>query len=1316
MEKRPHPRNYREQSKSATQKVIEEGYGEYLSYPRHKGEVYPHLAAFFETEITENPIRRQDIEKEVERYVEQNFEKILPLFFLTSFNNQRKFIEQLGLTNEQIAFFRGNYHIHTKEKNGEPETSQTDEYHPEGSKADNYYPGITETDFLTMGYAKDNIRLDTQSVDKVEGKVARRFYFKPAGRYLCKNDFGMRLWSEKERKMIEGDVENVTPFIKTIEQQFLRIQDNLLTLTYTGLDNLYTETVIEIQKEIPMPKYEDFENPNEYDKEMEKYQQKVNNIASTRTAKKLLKHFEQYPGDKKLILESIPFYKVEKRLHFQLEHIARKYGLITDGEPVAEYNNFRLHGHEMIKKIIREPNDDEKTGTTLKFIYFFKKTAIVENDIDLIGQTKNDVKDILAYNAAQSDEKIKNIFERLRYSRGKQSPFFYNDYQLYDFIRACGPKRAEQVLDVDSRDISKQMTGYTYIQAMGYDISRFEPSNLRKQLYEANKLDSSLIWEYIQKKEEKTIEKAKAKLGDKAIGKHWLELLGRRKARALFREGKRMYWFAQQIYMKNTHREHDRFYRHNFYGYDWGLYDLAKLNLPEEKLNEYLNKHINLIVALLNQDQNMAQDQYAEVPGAKSTSVSLGLIFEALKTNQNLKGVAIAQDKRRYLEGIIKNEITDDLEFALQDWPDEWKKAISKEEVSLYYEYSSDYLQIDPNGLAKYATWRATPEGKEWAKIFTETPKQKNDLDFRICLSGQTEEVRGWYKNGAEYVGNKTMQTYLMRFNATRDTNGQIANWHDVLYWIPNITKLTVADAKSVLSTIQTMDDNAEFIKLLPRYDAERDPLKKRGRIESVRELKKRVLAIESDIDLSTLPDDLVNIALTTPGFDLSALERMRRKRTDFQDLMKGKLDEKQPFKPHTIIFPDRPLTAVLAEALGSREKEIKGTAKSPKKLYKQLNQLIKGRTIDEESGERKMQIKDLLNKVPIDLEEKILSLLQQQNVNVDIVEAQIHAKSDPKGWVCGNYTDCCMSFGTSTNTDYMFNLSTQYFTVAYNGRIVAQSVVVDAENMKDGTPVVILDNIEVAKNYKQLSPQIAKAYQKFWSEYTSKPVKIGIDNSDLTLPGSKLQENTYQPKTRLTCSDSRGPYIYDFPRINVESIDEKVTFTNITLRDVNLIAEMEKKVYPEGMVQGEEYIKSIIESQIQLNTPGMASSFIIRKGSEAAGYVLMLMEPSGSEITKFTGKKIIHIYDMVVLPKFQKTGLAKKAMEHIIDVAKAYQISFEAEARETTSYKILMKESVREWLKSQGFHLRENRTLPEYLGNENFHFVLFENRRDENV
>lgn len=1280
---------------------IEEGYMEYLSSPSSKEGLHPKLADSFEIETTETPLRRQDIEKEVESYVDENFKEILPVL-LSSQVNHGELIKQLGLTNEQIGLLGANYYI--REENGEPAIFQTDEYNPEGRRVSEDDYGINSSDLLALAYARDAIRTDTQNeANRVGGKLSHRYYLKSQDRYLCKNDFGMRAWDEEEGKMAEGKTDNVAPFIQTIKQQLARIQENLSAVRHGLTIVTHEPTIQEKIREIIMPDYDDdFSDLKEYQREVEK-------AVSSRVAKKLLQHFEQNPGDKRLVLESVPIRKVSTQLHFQYDRIARKYDLIGGGTD-EDYQKFKRYGHKKIEKLVREPSDEEKTGTSLQFAYsdLFKKPVIVQyglfNRESLIAQAKGGVRDVLANRAAQADPQMQEVYTRYLCRRGEQSPYFYNDSKIYDFIQLIGIERASEILDQDDRNVSEQMTGFRYLEAMGYDSRDWEPARLKKQLYEAYKLRRSNVWGYLQKREQEGVQQEhRATVGDAG----WLSEQNKRKSRALFREGKRMYWLAQQVFIKNpNHSQEDRFYHYDSY-VDWGRYDLSKADVPDEKLNEHLDKHKNLIVALLEQGQE--QNRYGEQVDEtkKGKGATLGLIIQALEKRQDLRGVALAHDKERYLEGLIKGELKDDLEFALADWPQEWRKAVTQGEVELYYDYANDYVQLDPNGLTKYAKWRSTTEGKTWNKVFEQEPSHKSELDFRICLGAQTKEVRGWYRGATEYVGGPTVQDYLLRFNATRDTENRLANWHDVLFWVPNIRKLEAVEAKSILSSIQTMDDNQEFIALLPRYSKERDPLTEHGKVQSIRELKKRIFAIESNIDLSEFPPEVIEIT-TAPGFNVAALESMRR-RSDFHDLVEGKMDKEQPFKPHRRIFAGRDLCQALQEGLGSRKLKVEGAAQSVRKLFHELNQLIKGKTIGKEG--RKMQVNDLFDNIPVDMEEEIIRLLQEQRVNVgSIIEAQIHSKSDPEGWVCGNYTDCCMPFGASNNTGYMFNPSTQYFTIKYNGRIVAQSVVVDGVNSKDNSDVVILDNIEVANNYKKLSPALARAYQVFWTEYTSKPVKVGTGYSDLIPPGGKLEQNNYRSKTSLSYSDARGSQIYDMPKMRgIESLDEVVTFANLTERDAELIAKMEETAYPEGMTQGKAHILDIIKKQRELDVPGAASSFVIRQGDEAAGYLLVL--PEESEVS--SGERVAHIHDMVVLPKFQGTGLARKMMERVLDVATAYNVSIEAEARASTSYALLMNNRVRAWLESRGFYLTKNEKLPEYLGDEDFYFVRFENKQN---
>jgi len=869
-------------------------------------------------------------------------------------------------------------------------------------------------------------------------------------------------------------------------------------------------------------------------------------------------------------------------------------------------------------------------------------------------------------------------------------------------------KKHNKVLATDVRQIFEQMTGIEILRAMGYDIGQMEPEQLKRQIHEAYKLHRSDLWKYLQRRE--LNRKGKGSKEGEQDEVAWLRSVGTRRAKQLFQEAKKMYWVAQQVWKTfPDRRPEDRFYYHD-YAVNWSRYDLSEFNIPESKLARYLETRGNLIFALLGQQEEGYYRRDTENLQQEG-GVSLGLIIQALDSGREIKGAALARDKQRYFEGVIKGEVQDDLEFALSDWPPEWRKVVPQEEIELYYEYANDYILSEPNGLTQYAQWRASEEWKGWDNLFKDFAKTKPELDLKIILAAQPKEVRDWYKEGADYVGNELMANYFHRLWLTGSAEGGVVNAHDILYWIPYIHNLEPEELRGILSGINTWEENRNFIELLPRYHRDHDPLIDQGPIQSLRELRKRVVAIESNVDLTGIPPKVLDVVLAAPGFDVRALAFLSQ-RPEFLELVEGKLDEKQPFQPHRRIFTARPLSDVLREALGSYKQGIKGTAIDPKGLFHRLNELVKNRQIHG----RQMQVTDLLSAVPYDLEETVIRLLQEQRVNLGpIVEAQVHAKSDPEGWVCGNYTDCCMSFGTPQNTDYMFNRSTQYFTVKYNGRIVAQSVVVDARDQESGQDVIILDNIEVANNYKHLNPLLSLVYQKFWTGYTSRPVKIGTGYSDLIPQTATLQPNNYLPKTPLSYSDARGANIYDLPKITgIEPMDEVITFANLTNeRDAELVAKMETESYPKEMCHGEKYIAEILKRQRELEIPGAASSIVVYKGQEPAGYLLMLLEES--EVNK--GERVAHIYDIAVLPKFRSSAeVLNKMLERMLDVVSSYGLSIEFEARESTTYRLVTNKRMERWLQSKGFYLNRERIkkYPRYLGNEDFYFIRLENR--ENV
>lgn len=1263
-------------SRRQASREIEEGLEEYGRSPKSKEGLHPELIEDFEVESAETPLSRKEIEQEAAEFVERHFRELVPMLLASDQElNFDALIRHFGLTNEQIGLLGGAYFIR-EDESGRKAIYKTDEYNPDGVEVGSYE--VKGADLLALAWAKEGLRIDTRGdTKKSDSGLPHRYFLRSKNRYLSANDFGMRSYDDQTNVANDPDVRNAAPFVRTMKQQLTRISENLSVYYNDRFAGRVTEAV------------------------QGAFLQEGWDVAIKEAQEAMLDELADNARDRELLFTGITSGKVLRQLHFKSEGIARKYGLVTE-DAVKDYSSYgRLSAR--LERLFEEPSEAERAGATIGYVEseFYDK-PIIFGRIDretAVKKVQADVREVLGYRAAKADPETSEIVDQYRCRRKEGSPYRYSTAELYDFIKAVGKEKAQAVLAADDRDVSRQMKGWELYEKLGFNVAQMEPDKLKKQLVEAHKLQEKGLWGYLAQRESARIEDARTRLGKRAEGKSWEKVLGVRASRNLFFEGKRMYWLAQQVFMKNPNRaETDKFYDHYVH---WDRYDLSQADVPEEKLRTYLDSHSNFIVALLGE----AERGTGEAGETQGTQATLGLIVQALDRGQDLRGVALAYDKQRYLKSVIEGYKREDVALALADWPAKLRGAVAQEEIDMYYEYANDYVLRDPNGLVRYATWRASEEGQEWDKLFAETPESKGDLDFRLCLAAQTAEIRGWYKDAAEYAGGKVVQSYLLRFNATRGTDGRLANWHDVLYWVPDIRKLEAGEARAILGSIQTMDDNQEFINFLPRYSRERDRFREQGTVQSLRELKKRVFAIESNIDLSGLPPEILEIT-SAPGFNLAELENLRR-RADFHDLVEGKLDVEQPFKPHTRVFAGRPLTDALKEGLGSFKQKIRGTAKDQKGLFHNLRTLIKGRMV----GEKQMEVTDLLQNVPIDLEEDIIRLLQEQQVDIGpTVEAQVHAKSDPEGWVCGNYTDCCMPFGDDKNTDYMFNPSTQYFTIKYNGRIVAQSVIVDGRDQRKGTDneVVILDNIEVANNYKNLSPLLAKVYQTFWAEYTSRPVKVGTGYSDLIPPGGKLETNHYRPRTSVAYSDATGSQIYDLPKIRgVESLDEVVTYANLTERDAELIAKLEETIYPEGMAQGKAHITDILRKQRELEVPGAASSFVIRQGDEAAGYLLVL--PEESELRP--GERAAHVYDMAIHPKFQGKGLARKMMERILDIATAYEVPIEAEARASTSYAMLMNDRVRQWFESRGFVLTHNEKMERYLGGEDFYMVRFEYR-----
>ena len=65
-------------SKEQARQEIEEGIAEYLASPKSKEGMHAELAESFEVERSEQPLNREEMEKEIESFVGRNLEGLLP--------------------------------------------------------------------------------------------------------------------------------------------------------------------------------------------------------------------------------------------------------------------------------------------------------------------------------------------------------------------------------------------------------------------------------------------------------------------------------------------------------------------------------------------------------------------------------------------------------------------------------------------------------------------------------------------------------------------------------------------------------------------------------------------------------------------------------------------------------------------------------------------------------------------------------------------------------------------------------------------------------------------------------------------------------------------------------------------------------------------------------------------------------------------------------------------------------------------------------------------------------------------------------------
>jgi hypothetical protein len=230
------------------------------------------------------------------------------------------------------------------------------------------------------------------------------------------------------------------------------------------------------------------------------------------------------------------------------------------------------------------------------------------------------------------------------------------------------------------------------------------------------------------------------------------------------------------------------------------------------------------------------------------------------------------------------------------------------------------------------------------------------------------------------------------------------------------------------------------------------------------------------------LAESTIAVLAAAPGIDIEDVK------TDILLLQKMEVDAPQLYGP--VYITDRSWNSVATELLGSYKRGIPGRSDNAKRLFSEL---------------RKTGWSPGSDRIPMSA---IELLIADPAFTSEVVKVEMISHLDPRAYIVGNYTDCCMSSNSQYITDY---LESEYrFLVVSRQlgcgewRIVAQSVIPHV--IGDG---VVLDNIEIAKHVtSECRVLIAKAYLYFVETYTVDnhlvPVYQGMGYNDLVLPGKK--------------------------------------------------------------------------------------------------------------------------------------------------------------------------------------------------------------------
>jgi hypothetical protein len=1083
----------------ATEEVWD-GVAHWLDTPLSREGIHRERQDEFYIETTPDPLDRERFLDHVREHVAEHWERLLPIMLpgddAPHFNEA---LAMLELDGEAVRRLNLGYRIRPAKLTEEPRFFMQADAHPDGRLAveDGVLLGenvFSTSDLLALDFMSRQFRRD-------ETREKRRYFFRPEQRYIAAND-----------AFAGEDLADLEPLSKVVTLYFRNV-----------IDNIRTGSMIAIEEA-------------GYDQRPDR--ETLQRIMAEKT--------DREPGFKDLMIRRfsglVLLLQAEGRGKPIASAALKRTGELSD-KPALDLWKFDLRRRNTSYDWLDFMVEAEDPYPGLKgarsdaldadFIYHPVTEAGVVRDIN--HAMKMCVQDYLAERAALADARIAPVFKKYvqENSPDTNSPLFF-------MIEHLGPERADRLLS--QGEAGHLLAGYEILRSTDYPIRELSDSDLRERLGDAYEIFNHRIWHHVLRDDPELIERRQDLETDlaenyDALDRRRAELYDR--AETILRRAKRLVEV----------RDENDFIENNLIGSTWMLQEKIKTNwdmldfdtleVPEQRIIEAFANCPDVIAWMVEEYQRIEDpDKQLDADARRALrSRFIEGLARAIPNGYDPRMVVYVENVEAHLRSFAApdgeriamaepREADDALEIAtgllglLNSFP-KARDGVEQIEEHAFFLHAGQMLdRFGKNPIERLRKWRAERD-PEWDELLPRPIESIQQLEYEMWLTDQWGiKHHETVKKALRLVGHKTVrQLFRVAFplNAL-DAIERSARWAE------SDTGLPPEALRGILSSVKTERDFDDLDELLPQYRLADDALAEEfGPPRSIRTLKSRLSYDPKSAGriLGSLEvDPRWREIMAAPGFDFGRLVEFMD-HPEFKALASGELNPTQPFPSMAAYFFRGSLEQSLSDALGSRRQGIPGTARRPKKLFHDLKQLLR-------SEGSELSVTDLLEKVPLEIRREVVKVIeaheQQSGELIDYMVAELHHKSDPAGWVSGNFTDCCIPFGRSLNNDYMLNPATQYFTVRYQGRPVAQSVVVDCRDRRTGRKAIVLDTIEIANNYRDQRGVIEDLYLAFWKNYyPNRKLLVGAMNGDPKLGATKRVEDPtrYEPEAPLDYSDA---------------------------------------------------------------------------------------------------------------------------------------------------------------------------------------------------